>query len=172
VAKLKVGNGLDADTDIGPLIDRAGWEKVHAHVTDALRLGARLVHGPKATEPEGNVKAFYPPTVLGKVSAEMACWKEETFGPLVPIAEFGSEAQAITQANDTEYGLAAYVFTRDTARAERVIARLQFGHVGWNTGSGPTPEAPFGGMKESGYGREGGLEGLHEFTEVQVVTHP
>ena len=172
VQKLKLGNGMDADTDIGPLIDRAGWTKVHEHVTDALQRGARLVHGEKAKAPQGNLEAYYPPTVLSKVTADMACWREETFGPLVPIAEFSSEEQAIEQANDTEYGLAAYVFTRDGERAARVIARLQFGHVGWNTGNGPTPEAPFGGMKESGYGREGGLEGMHEFTEVQVVTHP
>jgi succinate-semialdehyde dehydrogenase/glutarate-semialdehyde dehydrogenase len=172
VEKLKVGNGMEADTDIGPLIDRAGWSKVHEHVTDALQRGARLVIGGDPKQPEGNVKAYYPPTVLSHVTPEMACWREETFGPLVPIAEFSSEAQAVEQANDTEYGLAAYVFTRDEARAARFISRLQFGHVGWNTGNGPTPEAPFGGMKESGYGREGGLEGMHEFTEVQVVTHP
>lgn len=168
-AKLKVGNGMEPDTDIGPLIDRAGWEKVHEHVQDALQRGATRVYGPEPTPPEGNVKAFYPPTVLSKVTDAMACWNDETFGPLVPIAEFATEDEAIRQANSTEYGLAAYVFTQDDACAERVVSQLQFGHVGWNSGSGPTPEAPFGGVKESGYGREGGLEGMHEFVEAQTV---
>lgn len=172
VERLKLGNGMDPSTDIGPLIDRAGWRKVHAHVTDALTKGATLVYGRTPEEPSGDARAFYPPTVLSDVRPDMACWREETFGPLVPISVFASDEQAIQQANDTEYGLASYVFTADRERAERVIARLQFGHVGLNTGTGPTPEAPFGGMKESGYGREGGLEGMHEFTEVQVVTSP
>lgn len=171
-AKLKVGDGLAPDTDIGPLIDRAGWEKVRDHVKDALAHGAEKVYGPEPREPEGDVKAFFPPTVLRKVTPEMACWREETFGPLLPLVEFADEEEAIELANNTQYGLASYLFTRDDARAERVIARLDFGHVGWNTGTGPTPEAPFGGVKESGYGREGGIEGLHEFIEVQTVTRP
>jgi len=171
-AKLKVGNGLEPDTDIGPLIDRAGWEKVRDHVADALAHGAEKVYGPEPREPEGDVKAFFPPTVLRKVTPAMACWREETFGPLVPLVDFATEEEAIELANNTQYGLASYVFTRDDARAERVIERLQFGHVGWNTGTGPTPEAPFGGVKESGYGREGGIEGLHEFIEVQTVARP
>jgi succinate-semialdehyde dehydrogenase/glutarate-semialdehyde dehydrogenase len=99
----------------------------------------------------------------------MACCKEETFGPLVPVIEFDTEAQVLDMANDTEFGLAAYVFTRDEARAQRAIMALQFQHVGWNTGSGPTPEAPFGGIKQSGFGREGGAEGIYEFAEAQTV---
>src|SRR5262249_23763768 len=113
--------------------------------------------------------AFYPPTVLTGVTPDMSIAREETFGPVVPIGVFDTEEQAVELANGTPYRLAAYVFTRDCARAERVIAGLQFGHVGWNTGQGPTPEAPFGGMKQSGFGREGGLEGLLEFCEVQTV---
>ncbi len=99
----------------------------------------------------------------------MECVNDETFGPLAPIIEFKSEEEVIQAANRTEYGLAAYVFTADKERASRVISRLTFGHVGHNTGSGPTAEAPFGGMKHSGFGREGGIEGLHDFIEHQTV---
>lgn len=99
----------------------------------------------------------------------MDCTREETFGPLVPIMPFRDEAQALEMANDTEFGLAAYLFTADEARAQRLIAGLEFAHVGHNTGTGPTPEAPFGGMKCSGWGREGGTEGLFEFVEPQTV---
>jgi len=103
------------------------------------------------------------------VTADMKCVQDETFGPLAPIIEFTDEDEVIAAANSTEYGLAAYVFTNSDARAERVISRLSFGHVGHNTGSGPTAEAPFGGMKHSGFGREGGVEGLHDFMECQTV---
>ena len=102
----------------------------------------------------------------------MECVNDETFGPLAPIIEFQSEEEVIEAANRTEYGLAAYVFTASDDRAARVIPRLSFGHVGHNTGSGPTAEAPFGGMKHSGFGREGGLEGLHDFIETQTVPRP
>ena len=102
----------------------------------------------------------------------MECVKDETFGPLAPIIEFDSEDAVIEAANQTEYGLAAYVFTASNERADRVISRLTFGHVGHNTGSGPTAEAPFGGMKHSGFGREGGVEGLHDFIEPQTVPRP
>lgn len=168
-AKLKVGDGMLPDTDIGPLIDRAGWQKVQDQVQDALNKGATKVFGPEPREPEGDVKAFFPPTVLSGVTPDMECCKDETFGPLVPMVEFETLEEAIIQANNTQYGLASYVFTTDDAVAEQVIARLQFGHVGWNSGTGPTPEAPFGGWKESGYGREGGLEGMFEFVEAQTV---
>jgi succinate-semialdehyde dehydrogenase/glutarate-semialdehyde dehydrogenase len=99
----------------------------------------------------------------------MLCAREETFGPLFPLFEFGDEEEAIAMANDTEYGLAAYLFTADDAQAEQTIARLHYGHVGHNTGTGPTPEAPFGGMQQSGIGREGGIEGLLDFVEIQTV---
>ena len=112
---------------------------------------------------------FYPPMVLGNVTSDMLLTREETFGPIVTISTFEDEAEVIELANGTPYGLAVYVFTNDAARAERVIPQLRFGHVGLNTCSGSAPEAPFGGMKQSGYGREGGLEGLLAFCETQTV---
>lgn len=172
VNALKAGNGMDAGTDMGPLIDVKAVAKVKRHVDDAIALGAKRVAGDEtvlASNPSNN---FYPPTVLLGVTAEMECVRDETFGPLAPIIEFTDEAMVIAAANSTEYGLAAYVFTRDEARAGRVIAKLSFGHVGHNTGSGPTAEAPFGGMKHSGFGREGGVEGLHDFIEPQSVPRP
>ncbi|MCP1673769.1 succinate-semialdehyde dehydrogenase/glutarate-semialdehyde dehydrogenase [Natronocella acetinitrilica] len=169
VSKMTVGDGMAEGTDIGPLIDRNGFDKVRRHVQDAVDKGAEIVAGelPKAIDQDWG--GFFPPTILKGATPEMACWREETFGPLVPLVEFADEAQAIELANATEFGLASYLFTRDDARADRVIAQLEFAHVGHNTGTGPTPEAPFGGMKQSGYGREGGLEGLFEFIEPQTV---
>lgn len=166
--RLKVGDGMLEDTDIGPLIDKAGFDKVRQHVEDALAQGARCVAGGMPPTPPENQGYFFPPTVMRNVGENSRCVIEETFGPLVPIIEFDKESDAITRANGTEYGLAAYVFTRDERRARRVIASLQFGHVGHNSGTGPTPEAPFGGMKQSGFGREGGIEGLMEFVEPQT----
>ncbi|MEX2671097.1 MAG: NAD-dependent succinate-semialdehyde dehydrogenase [Phycisphaeraceae bacterium] len=171
-SKLKVGDGMADDTDLGPLIDRAGYDKVRRHVEDALAKGAEIVTGSDVPEPLGDDwGCFHPPTVLRNVTHEMVCCREETFGPLVPILKFDNEAEAVAFGNRTEYGLASYVFTADDDRAARVAAQLRFGHVGHNTGQGPTPEAPFGGMKQSGYGREGGIEGLFEFTEAQTIPH-
>lgn len=168
VNALRLGNGLEESTDIGPLVDRAGYEKVRHHLNDALSRGARLVAGAAPPPLDKEWGGFFPPTVITGVDRSMACWHEETFGPLVPIAEFEDEADALAKANDTEYGLAAYVFTRDAVRAQRLVEVLRFQHVAWNTGTGPTPEAPFGGMKQSGYGREGGIEGLFEFADVKT----
>jgi len=168
-ARLKVGDGLEPETDIGPLINREGFDKVAAHVKDALDRGAQRLVGHDPPRPKQDWAAFYPPTVLAGVRPEMLVCREETFGPVVAISSFDDEAEVIELANSTPYGLAAYVFTREGERARRVIRRLRFGHVGLNTGSRPAPEAPFGGMKESGFGREGGLEGLLEFCETQVV---
>ena len=166
VGTMKLGNGMEEGTDIGPLIDANACGKVSQHVDDAVRNGASLLIG-------GGVDgSFFQPTVLRGVTADMVCVNEETFGPVAPIIEFDNEDEVIEAANRTEYGLAAYVFTTDSPRAERVIARLSFGHVGHNTGTGPTAECPFGGMKQSGFGREGGLEGLHDFIEPQTVPHP
>jgi succinate-semialdehyde dehydrogenase/glutarate-semialdehyde dehydrogenase len=169
VAELKVGNGMNPDTDIGPLIDRAGFDKVAAHVTDAIARGAKRLVGADPPRPEQDWGAYYPPTVLAGVTAEMLVCREETFGPVVAISTFRTDDEVVNLANSTPYGLAAYLFTSDTDRAKWIISRLRFGHVGLNTGTGPTPEAPFGGMKESGYGREGGVEGLMEYCETQVV---
>lgn len=168
VNKMTVGDGINGDVDIGPLINRAGFDKVREHLTDALNNGAALVAG---TKPESLPKdeLFFPPTVVSGVTRDMACFREETFGPLVPLVSFKTEDEAIEAGNDTEFGLASYVFTNDEARAMRVAGGLRFGHCGWNTGTGPAPEAPFGGMKASGTGREGGLEGLFEFVEPQAV---
>ena len=167
VRGLRVGNGLDRETDIGPLINRAAVEKVSRHVQDAIDRGAkRLVGTDQATERRGT---FYPPTVLTAVTAEMLVSREETFGPVVAIATFQTEEEVVALANGTPSGLAAYLFTGDPARADRMIRQLLFGHIGVNTGMGPAPEAPFGGFKESGFGREGGLEGLREFCETQAV---
>ncbi len=168
VNKMTVGDGLAGDVDIGPLINRAGFDKVKRHLEDALEKGTTLVAGKEPGSLSGN-DLFFPPTVVSGVTPDMCCSREETFGPLVPMASFRTEEEAIDGGNDTEFGLASYVFTADAERAQRVAAGLRFGHVGWNTGTGPTPEAPFGGMKASGTGREGGLEGLFEFVEAQTV---
>lgn len=171
VSALRVGNGMDDGVDLGPLIDRDAFDKVRRHVSDALEKGARLVAGPDPSR-LGDDDLFYPPSIVSGVTDKMACWNEETFGPLIGITTFQAEEDVIRAANATESGLAGYVFTEDTRRAERVIAALRFGHVGWNTAAGPTPEAPFGGMKASGLGREGGLDGLFEFVEAQTIPRP
>src|SRR5690554_4252538 len=168
VNKMTVGDGINGDVDLGPLINQAGFDKVKQHLEDALAKGASLVAG-KEPDELGEGHLFFPPTVVSGVTRDMRCFREETFGPLVPMASFRSEEEVIAAGNDTEFGLASYVFTADAERAQRVAAGLRFGHVGWNTGTGPTPEAPFGGMKASGTGREGGLEGLFEFVEAQTV---
>jgi succinate-semialdehyde dehydrogenase/glutarate-semialdehyde dehydrogenase len=168
VQKLRVGPGLEPGTDLGPLIDGGALSKVERLVEDAVSLGAkRAVTSPLGDALSGG--SFYPATVLTGVRPGMAILREEVFGPVVPIVTFSTEAEVVSAANDTEYGLSAYVFIGDSARGERVAAALRFGHVALNSGSGPTPEAPFGGMKHSGYGREGGDEGLLEFTELQTV---
>lgn len=167
VKTLVVGDGLERKTSVGPMIDADGMEKVRRHLADAVDKGAKVVA--EASAPDVEAARFFSPTVLRGITGEMACTREETFGPLVPIMEFESEERAVSLANDTEYGLAAYLFCGNRERAERVISRLRFGHVGRNTGTGPTPEAPFGGMKQSGIGREGGHEGILEFVELQTV---
>jgi succinate-semialdehyde dehydrogenase/glutarate-semialdehyde dehydrogenase len=172
LAQIKVGNGLEEDTDIGPLIDRDGYRKVAEHTRDALEKGAKKVFGDLPPEPENDWGAFVPPILLTGVREGMMVFHEETFGPLVAVATFADPEDAIEKSNNTEFGLAAYVFTADEEVAQRVIARLHFGHVGFNTGTGPTPEAPFGGMLQSGFGREGGLEGLFEYVEPQTVPRP
>jgi len=168
-AKLKVGDGMEPDTDLGPLIDRNGYEKVRRHFNDAVENGATVVLGEDPGEIHDDWGGFFPPAVLRGVQPGMDCTCEETFGPLVPITPFRDEDHALELANDTEFGLAAYLFTQNEARAQRIIPALEFAHVGHNTGTGPTPEAPFGGMKSSGWGREGGTEGLFEFVEPQTV---
>ena len=172
VRKLRLGHGLSEGTDVGPLVDRRGFDKVAEHVQDALAKGAKRIVGDDPQRPENAWGAFFPPTVIVNVTAEMRVCQEETFGPLVAMCEFHDEQDVIQQGNNTPYGLAAYVFTADADRAQRVVSRLRFGHVGLNTATGPTPQAPFGGMKQSGFGREGGVDGMLEFCETQVVASP
>lgn len=167
-AKLKTGNGMDEGVEIGPIIDREGFEKISAQVEDALQKGASCVIGGKGKS-EGGVY-FYPPTVLRDVSRGMAVMEEETFGPVAPIQKFKTDAEAVELANGTPYGLAAYVFTESNRRGMKVVEGLDFGIVGWNDGTPSAAQAPFGGMKESGLGREGGLEGIEEFLETKYVS--
>ncbi|WP_367986810.1 NAD-dependent succinate-semialdehyde dehydrogenase [Vibrio sp. NTOU-M3] len=162
--KMKIGNGLE-QSDLGPLINQAAVNKVQSHVEDALQKGAQLSSG-KAHFSEGLLVA---PIVLTEVSDEMLCTTEETFGPLAPLYRFHDEEEVIERANQTEVGLASYVYTQDLARAFRVSEALESGMVGVNQGLISTASAPFGGVKESGLGREGGRAGIEEYLEQKYV---
>jgi len=165
-AKLKVGNGADAGVAIGPLIEPAALEKVEGHVADALKRGAQLAGGGKRHALGGT---FYEPTVLTGVTRDMRIFREETFGPVAPLIRFKTEAEAIEMANDTEFGLAAYFYTRDVGRVFRVAEALEYGLVGANEGLIASAEAPFGGMKQSGIGREGSKYGIDEYVEIKYL---
>jgi succinate-semialdehyde dehydrogenase/glutarate-semialdehyde dehydrogenase len=166
VAKLKVGPGTEPGVQQGPLIDAKAVEKVEAHVKDAVSKGATVILGGKRHALGGT---FYEPTVLANVTPAMAVAKEETFGPVAPLFRFKTEAEAIQLANDTEFGLAAYFYGRDIGRIWRVAEALEYGIVGVNAGLISTAEAPFGGFKESGLGREGSKYGLEEFLEMKYL---
>jgi succinate-semialdehyde dehydrogenase/glutarate-semialdehyde dehydrogenase len=166
VGTLKVGNGLDEGVNVGPLIDAGALAKVEELVGDALAKGARVLAGGGRHALGGS---WFEPTVLADATPAMAVATEEIFGPVAPLFRFKDEAEAIRQANDTEYGLAAYFYTRDHARAWRVSRRLEFGMVGVNTGLISTEVAPFGGVKSSGIGREGSRHGLDEYMELKYV---
>ncbi len=166
VAALQVGNGLEAGVNQGPLIDMAAVAKVEEHITDAVGKGARIVVGGGRHELGGS---FFEPTLLVDVTPEMTVAREETFGPLAPIFRFASEAEAIQMANDTEFGLASYFYARDIGRIWRVSEGLEYGMVGINTGLVSTEIAPFGGMKESGMGREGSKYGIDDYLEVKYL---
>jgi succinate-semialdehyde dehydrogenase/glutarate-semialdehyde dehydrogenase len=166
VSKLRVGNGLEGVTDQGPLIDSKALEKVEEHLADAVGNGAKVAHGGKRHALGGT---FFEPTVLTQVRPDMLLAREETFGPVAPLFRFETEAEAIRIANDTEFGLAAYVYTRDLSRSWRVSESLEYGMVGLNTGLISTEVAPFGGMKESGMGREGSRYGLLDYTELKYL---
>ncbi len=166
VKKLRVGDGLKGETDQGPLIDAKALAKVENHIADARAKGATVVTGGARHALGGT---FYQPTVLTNVSKEMILAREETFGPVAPLFKVDTEQQAVRLANDTEFGLAAYLYTRDLARSWRVTEALEYGIVGLNTGLISTEVAPFGGMKESGLGREGSKYGILEFTELKYV---
>jgi succinate-semialdehyde dehydrogenase / glutarate-semialdehyde dehydrogenase len=164
VRALRVGDPLDEATQIGPLVDRDVLAKVEAHVADATSKGARVVVGGA----NGN-GTWYAPTVLTDIRPGMRILQEETFGPVAPVIPFATEGEALRQANDTVAGLAAYLWTRDLSRAFRVAEELQFGIIGVNDGLPATPQAPFGGVKYSGIGREGGVWGIEEYLDVKYV---
>jgi succinate-semialdehyde dehydrogenase/glutarate-semialdehyde dehydrogenase len=164
--ELKVGRGTEEDVDVGPLIDNDQREKVSGLVEDATGKGAKILVGGSARDGAGY---FYDPTVLADVPPEAELLKEEIFGPVAPVASFESEDDAIEAANDTEYGLVAYVYTSDIKRALRVCEGLETGMVGLNQGMVSNPAAPFGGVKQSGFGREGGHEGIAEYLETKYV---
>jgi succinate-semialdehyde dehydrogenase/glutarate-semialdehyde dehydrogenase len=166
VKNLRVGDGLAGVTEQGPLIDRKALEKVEEHVADAVSKGARVAIGGKRHALGGT---FFEPTVLTNVTPQMMVAREETFGPVAPLFSFKTEADAIRMANDTEFGLAAYFYTRDLARSWRVSEALEYGIVGLNTGIISTEVAPFGGIKESGFGREGSKYGIVDYTELKYV---
>ena len=166
VKKLAPAPGLDDGATQGPLIDDRAVEKVESHVADAISKGARVLVGGKRHSRGGR---FFEPTILTGVTPAMAVAKEETFGPVAPLFRFSTEAEAIALANDTEFGLAAYFYGRDIARVWRVAEALEYGIVGINTGIISTEVAPFGGVKESGIGREGSKYGLEEFLEIKYL---
>jgi succinate-semialdehyde dehydrogenase / glutarate-semialdehyde dehydrogenase len=163
---LKLGRGIEEGVDIGPLIDDDQRSKVSELVTDAVDKGATCLVGGKERDGAGY---FYEPTVVSDIPDDARLLREEIFGPVAPVKGFGSEEEAIAAANDTEYGLVAYVFTSNQKRALRVCEALETGMIGLNQGMVSNAGAPFGGAKQSGIGREGGNEGIHEFLETKYV---
>jgi succinate-semialdehyde dehydrogenase/glutarate-semialdehyde dehydrogenase len=166
VSKLKVGPGLEEGVTQGPLIDNAAVEKVESHIADAVAKGGSVRHGGQRIAADGR---FFAPTVITGATADMALAREETFGPVAPLFRFETEAEAIAMANNTESGLAAYFYGRDIGRVWRVAEALEYGIVGINTGLISTEVAPFGGVKESGIGREGSKYGIEEYLEVKYL---
>jgi succinate-semialdehyde dehydrogenase/glutarate-semialdehyde dehydrogenase len=166
VAQLRVGDGLAGVTDQGPLIDAKAVSKVEEHIADALAKGAGILLGGRRHALGGT---FFEPTILTDVTPKMLVAREETFGPVAPLFKFETEAQAVAMANDTEFGLAAYIYTRDLARSWRVSEAVEYGIVGLNTGIISTEVAPFGGVKESGTGREGSKYGILDYTEIKYI---
>jgi succinate-semialdehyde dehydrogenase/glutarate-semialdehyde dehydrogenase len=161
---IKVGSGFEAGVNQGPLIDDQAIAKVESHVADAVAKGAKVVVGGERIG-----ERFYTPTVLAGVTADMLCAREETFGPVAPVFRFKTEAEAIDAANATEFGLASYFFSRDIGRIFRVAEALEYGMVGINTGLISTAEVPFGGVKQSGLGREGAHQGMDDYVEVKYL---
>src|SRR5690625_1607386 len=166
VNKLNVGSGLEEQTDIGPLINERAIEKVESQLEDAKSKGGTIVSGGNAAQGAGH---FFEPTIVAGATDEMVLMNEETFGPLMPIQTFTDEKAVIAKANDTDYGLAAYVFTENLSKAVRTAERLEYGLVGVNEIALAAPEAPFGGIKQSGVGKEGGHHGMDEFLEKKYV---
>src|SRR5690625_1255777 len=169
INQLQIGNGLEDGVDLGPLINEQALEKVQTHVEDAVSKGAKVITGGKKLDGDlsGN---FFEPTVLSGASDDMTIMKEETFGPVMPIQTFTDEEEVIQKANDTNYGLAAFVFTENTSRSLRVAEQLEYGIIGVNDVFPATPEAPFGGIKQSGIGKEGGYYGMEQFLEEKFIS--
>lgn len=168
VADLKVGDGFGEGTTVGPLIDRSAVEKVQEHIEDAIQKGGEILYGGQAI-PELNGH-FMEPTVIGGANDTMLCMNEETFGPVAPVAKFETMEEVIERANNTPYGLAAYVFTKDISQAFRISESLEYGIIGLNDGLPSVAQAPFGGYKESGIGREGGHFGIEEYVEIKYIS--
>jgi succinate-semialdehyde dehydrogenase/glutarate-semialdehyde dehydrogenase len=166
VEKMKVGNGMEEGVSQGPLINPAAVEKVEAHVADALAKGGYLITGGHRHALGGN---FYQPTIIGNVPRSADIFREETFGPVAPLFRFRTEDEAIDMANDTEFGLAAYFYTKDVGRVFRVAEALEYGIVGINEGIISTELAPFGGVKSSGLGREGSKYGIEDYLEIKYL---
>ncbi len=170
VSKMRAGSGFEKGVSIGPLVDSAALEKVERQVSDALNYGATLICGGRRLMDDNLDKGyFYAPTILSDVSPEMLIYREETFGPVAPIIPFDTEEDVLVMANDTHYGLAAYVYTHNFSRAVRMFEGLRFGIIGINDINPTAAAAPFGGIKESGLGREGGREGIAEYLETKLV---
>jgi succinate-semialdehyde dehydrogenase/glutarate-semialdehyde dehydrogenase len=166
VEAFKVGDGFEEGVTIGPLINDAALTKVEAHLSDAISKGARIVTGGSRHHHGGT---FFEPTVVTGVTKDMLVQHEETFGPIAPVFEFSSEEEAIALANDTEFGLAGYFYSKDISRVWRVAERLETGMVGINTGLISTEVAPFGGVKQSGQGREGSKYGADDYVELKYM---
>jgi succinate-semialdehyde dehydrogenase / glutarate-semialdehyde dehydrogenase len=170
VTRMKAGSGFDPGVRIGPLVADTALEKVHRQVEDAVKKGARLVTGgQRLTENDLDKGYFYAPTILTRVDSDMIIYRQETFGPVAPVIIYENEEDLLNMANDTHYGLAAYVYTRDLKKAYRLLEGLHFGIIGINDINPTSAAAPFGGMKESGMGREGASEGIHEYLETKLV---
>jgi succinate-semialdehyde dehydrogenase/glutarate-semialdehyde dehydrogenase len=166
IAQLKLGSGFEADTTQGPLIDRNALDKVERLVSDAVHKGAQVLTGGQPSSLGGT---YYEPTLLLNVTPQMHIAQEEVFGPVAPLFRFQTEAQAVAMANDTEFGLAAYFYARDIGRVWRVSGQLQYGMVGINSGVISTAVAPFGGVKQSGQGREGGHQGIDAYLDSKYL---
>ncbi len=167
---MRIGRGTTPGVSVGPLISDAAVRKVEEHVADAQSRGGRVVLGGRRQRPDGLADRFYAPTVITGMTPAMRLWREETFGPVAPVAAFRTDDEALSMANDSEYGLAAYMFTREGSRMVRAAEALEYGIVGVNDAAPSTAQAPFGGMKQSGLGREGGRWGVEEFSEIKYVS--
>src|SRR5690606_25061266 len=170
VEALRVGEGTREGVQIGPMINDDAMEKIERHVEDARSKGATVPVGGKRVRMDGLADRFYAPTLLDGMTDDMLCAREETFGPVAPVRTFRHDDEAVEWANDSEYGLASYFFTRSASRLMRVAERLEFGIVGANDGAPSTAQAPFGGVKHSGFGREGGKYVMDEYTALKYVS--